>query len=174
MKKRRKLVQISILLCAAVIAGLTIWNEVRSHHSTPVVGSKAPDFSLEGTDGTIHHLADYRGKAVLLNFWGTYCPDCIQEMPDIEKQYAKWKDSGFVVLGVNIGENPITVKGYINDHQISYPIFYDPNKQVTHQYDVNQYPTSLFINAKGKIEAKFIGPMTESYLQQHIIQLIQK
>ncbi|MFD1905551.1 redoxin domain-containing protein [Paenibacillus rhizoplanae] len=70
-------------------------------------------FELLGLDGATHTLEEFRGKSVVLNFWGSWCAPCVKEMPALQAQWEKWKDQGVVVLGVNVGEDQMTVDNFV-------------------------------------------------------------
>jgi peroxiredoxin len=169
--RRRKWLQIIIFTAVIAVGALTIGGQLFSKEEVPKEGNKAPDFSLSGMDGKIYNLSDYSNNVVILNFWGTFCPPCRNEMPAIEAQYNKWKDKGLVVLGINLGEAEVTVQGFVNQYGLTFPILYDPNLQIRDRYRVTQYPTTFFIK-KGKIEIVQIGQMQESFLENAIQSLM--
>jgi len=135
---RRKWLQIIIFTAVIAVGALTIGGQLFSKEEVPKEGNKAPDFSLSGMDGKIYNLSDYSNNVVILNFWGTFCPPCRNEMPAIEAQYNKWKDKGLVVLGINLGEAEVTVQGFVNQYGLTFPILYDPNLQIRDRYRVTQ------------------------------------
>jgi thiol-disulfide isomerase/thioredoxin len=94
--RNKKTWQIIILSFVLIVGVYTIANSLFSDHITPQVGDNAPKFKLLGLDGQVHQLSDYKGKNVIVNFWGTYCPPCKAEMPAIQKQYEKWQQSNVV------------------------------------------------------------------------------
>lgn len=169
--RQRKWFQIIIFTAVIAVGALTIGGQLFSKEEVPKEGNKAPDFSLRGIDGNIYRLSDYFNNVVILNFWGTFCPPCRNEMPAIEAQYNKWKDKGLVVLGINLGEAEVTVQGFVNQYGLTFPILYDPNLQIRDRYRVTQYPTTFFIK-KGKIEIVQIGQMQESFLENAIQSLM--
>jgi len=136
--RRRKWLQIIIFTAVIAVGALTIGGQLFSKEEVPKEGNKAPDFSLSGMDGKIYNLSDYSNNVVILNFWGTFCPPCRNEMPAIEAQYNKWKDKGLVVLGINLGEAEVTVQGFVNQYGLTFPILYDPNLQIRDRYRVTQ------------------------------------
>ncbi|MDB5053773.1 MAG: thiol-disulfide oxidoreductase [Bacilli bacterium] len=172
--KNKKWLQIIILSIVVIIGGLTIYNNLFSDHQIPVVGDKAPNFKLLGLDGNVHQLSDYKGKVVIVNFWGTYCKYCKLEMPAIQKQYEQWKDSNVVVLGVNMGESQITAKAYVDQVKVTFPILLDENFEIRKTYGVIQYPTTFFVNPQGKIAKINVAGMDENYLQQAISSVLGK
>lgn len=64
------------------------------------VGGEPPEFELVDLEGNVHEPADYKGKPYIINFWGTFCPPCVKEMPEFQRQYEKWSDQGLAVLAI--------------------------------------------------------------------------
>ena len=123
---------------------------------TPVA---APAFSLKDIDEKPHSLADYKGKVVLLNFWGTWCPPCRREMPSMERVYEHLHTKNFVVLAINQMETPDDVFVYTSQLTMAptFPILFDKNSSVADAYKVMGLPTSYLIDKKGNIRFRAIG-----------------
>ncbi|MEW9699036.1 thiol-disulfide oxidoreductase ResA [Paenibacillus sp. SI8] len=174
MGKKKKWVQIAIFAVVLIIGVFTIITNLSAADSKkyPQVGSKAPDFSLIGLDGSSHKLSDYKGKPVLVNFWGTFCPPCKEEMPDLQKQYEKWSSKGVVFLEVNVDKNKITVQSFMEQYKLNLPVLLDAKEEVRKLYGVMDYPTTFFIGPDGKVEVKKIGQMTESFIDQTLADLV--
>lgn len=165
--------QLSILFIILIVAVFTIGNRFFSEQEAPKVGKKAPDFSLNGMDGRKYRMSDYKDQVVVVNFWGTFCPPCRREMPAIESQYEQWKEQGLIVLGVNLGEAEATVKGFVRQYQLTFPILYDPGMSIRKKYWVTQYPTTFFIK-NGTIRKIQIGEMQEIFLESTIASLMKQ
>jgi peroxiredoxin len=170
----KKTVQIIILSFVIIIGAFTIANSLFSDHATPQVGDKAPKFKLLGLDGQIHQLSDYKGKTVMINFWGTYCPPCKAEMPAIQNQYEQWKQSDVVVLAVNMGESPVTINGFINPLHTTFPVLLDEDFEIRKNYGVIQYPTTFFVKPNGRIAKIKPGGMDENFIQQSLSAMLGK
>ncbi|MEN1934122.1 redoxin domain-containing protein [Paenibacillus sp. 102] len=139
------------------------------------VGKNAPDFELSKLDGTKVKLSDLKGKKVILNFWATWCGPCQKEMPDMEAFYKKHKDD-VEILAVNYtvseganGEEK--VKKFAEEKGVTFPILLDKDINVTTTYKVITIPTSYFVDTKGVIQDKFIGPMTQKEMAKRIEKL---
>ncbi|MBO1581028.1 redoxin domain-containing protein [Bacillus sp. XF8] len=139
------------------------------------VGKNAPDFELSKLDGTKVKLSDLKGKKVILNFWATWCGPCQQEMPDMEAFYKKHKDD-VEILAVNYtiseganGEEK--VKKFVEEKGVTFPILLDKDINVTTTYKVITIPTSYFVDTKGVIQDKFIGPMTQKEMEKRIAKI---
>lgn len=173
MKRNRKWIQVLVLSVALVIGAYTIGSSLFRSDSSVKIGSKAADFKLVGLDQQVHQLANYEGKALVINFWGTFCPPCVNEMPALQKQYDQWKDDNVVVLGINLSENRITVKSFIERYGITFPIIIDNNNEIRNKYNVMSYPTTFFVDSSGVIQDKFVGEMKEQDIFIRIKRLIQ-
>ncbi|MEH7459994.1 redoxin domain-containing protein [Bacillus sp. JJ1127] len=139
------------------------------------VGKIAPDFELSKLDGTTVKLSDLKGKKVILNFWATWCGPCQQEMPDMEAFYKTHKDD-VEILAVNYtvseranGEEK--VKQFAKEKGLTFPVLLDKDISATTTYKVITIPTSYFVDTKGVIQDKFIGPMTQKEMEKRIEKL---
>lgn len=129
-------------------------------------GDIAPDFELTTLDGEVVKLSDYRGQRVMLNFWGTWCPPCRAEMPDMQKFYEK-KD--MVILAVNLLEtesNPDNVQKFVDEYGLTFTIPLDEESAVSDHYKVSAYPTSLMIDSSGRIQSRFMGAINYDMMVQ--------
>ena len=119
------------------------------------------DFTLTDLQGHSWHLADLRGKVVLVNFWATWCPPCRKEMPDLEALYDKFKDQGFVVLAIS-DEDSAKVTPFIAERKIGYPILLDPGRKVNDAFIVEGIPKSFVYDRDGKLVAQSIDMRTKT------------
>lgn len=156
-----------------IIGGITIGSTFLSGDGIPRNGKEAPAFSLLDLNGQVHRLSDYRGKVVVINFWGTFCPPCREEMPAIQKQYEKWREKGLVVLGLNLNESAVTIQGFVRQTGVTFPILFDKDLLIAKKYNVTAYPTTFFVSPDGIIQNIFVGGMTENYIQQQIDQIFK-
>ena len=134
-----------------------------------VKGALAPDFTLKTIDGKDVKLSDLRGKAVLLNFWATWCGPCKIEIPwfmELEKQYAS---QGLVVIGVAMDDNAKdVVPKFAQDMKIDYPVLLGTD-QVADQYGgVEGLPTTFYIGRDGKIVKRIAGLTSHSDIEESI------
>ncbi|MFL0403666.1 TlpA family protein disulfide reductase [Bacillus nitratireducens] len=139
------------------------------------IGKSAPDFELTKLDGAKVKLSDLKGKKVILNFWATWCGPCQQEMPDMEAFYKEHKDN-VEILAINYtpsekGGGEEKVRNFAKEKGITFPILLDKNIDVTTAYKVITIPTSYFIDTKGVIQDKFIGPMTQKEMEKRVAKL---
>ncbi|PFB98688.1 thiol:disulfide interchange protein [Bacillus cereus] len=139
------------------------------------IGKSAPDFELTKLDGAKVKLTDLKGKKVILNFWATWCGPCQQEMPDMEAFYKEHKEN-VEILAINYtpsekGGGEEKVSNFAKEKGITFPILLDKNIDVTTAYKIITIPTSYFIDTKGVIQDKFIGPMTQKEMEKRIAKL---
>lgn len=136
------------------------------------VGQKAPNFELEAMDGSSVSLDDYRGEAVVVNFWASWCPPCREEFPELVKFE---KETGTPVLGVNVTKNErrgrADVEAFLHEFPVDFLILLDEDATVEQLYRVVALPTTYVMDANGVIVAKQTGPVDEEWLQQHISEV---
>jgi len=118
----------------------------------------APDFTLPNLEGKKIALKDFRGKLLMLNFWASWCLPCREEMPAMERLYQRYKDKGFVILGVNIKDEKKSALSFVKELKITFPIAFDPKGEVGLLYGAWGLPTTYLIDAKGIALARACGP----------------
>jgi peroxiredoxin len=129
----------------------------------------APDFTLKSLQGPNLRLAEQRGRVVLVNFWATWCGPCKQEMPHLNRLYDKYRTSGFVLLGVNVDENPQLAAGTATRMGLRFPVLFDADKTVSRLYDLQSMPATVLIDRDGKVRFLHRGyrdGLEESYDRQ--------
>lgn len=128
------------------------------HPSSLSASESAPEFELIDIDGKAHRLSDYRGNIVILNFWATWCKECVAEMPSLDALYKKFKNGNFIVLGVSIDRKNDTVLKLLKKIPVSYPILLDKKGEVfVKRYTVIGLPTTFIIDGDGLIAERIIG-----------------
>ncbi len=123
----------------------------------PEVGKLAPDYKLIGLDKQEVSLSDFRGKPVLVNFWASWCGPCRIEMPFLQEIHEEWTGKGLVVLAVNLQENPTTVKKFVENGGLTFPVLLSPCNEVPLAYNIRGIPATFFIDADGVIRDIKIG-----------------
>ena len=149
MKKITKVILISTVLMAFSIsahaAGL-----MQPVNNTPF----AEDFSLMGVDGRTYTLKDYKGKFALVNFWATWCPPCVKEMPSLNTLYEKLGDR-MEVVGVHAGLNLAVVKEFLKEHPVNFDVIID--KKLDLNWGQAGLPTTFLLDPEGRIIYKATG-----------------
>jgi cytochrome c biogenesis protein CcmG, thiol:disulfide interchange protein DsbE len=131
------------------------------------VDREAPAFSLQTLAGDKISLAQYRGKVVLVNFWGTWCEPCKREMPALQMANERYSEQGLAIIGVNLtddeqlqGVTEEQVRQFAAQFNLTYPIGLDRDGSVTNAFRVFPLPTSFFIDAQGRIRYVHVGELT--------------
>lgn len=154
MSERRVKSTLVMLLCVGAFNPVAIANGLM--HKMPA-NSSATNFTLMSTHGNDISLSDYRGKFVLLNFWATWCPPCVKEMPALNVLHNKLKGrNGLHVVAVHAGPALATVKKFLKDHPVDYEVVIDKNMSLS-SWQVSGLPTTFLINPAGKIIYKATG-----------------
>lgn len=128
-------------------------------------GQPVPGFAMSFPDGTTVSLADLKGRAFMLNFWATWCGPCRHEIPLILDQQAAHLDE-WLVLAVNVKEPMQKVAAFAEEFDMQIPIVLDPNGDVVDLFQVRGFPTSVFVDAEGRLVATWTGVLDEAKLTQ--------
>lgn len=168
--RNKKGLQLLILAAILVVGVVTLAGNLFNTEKPPTIGDQAPDFALPTLEGGTGQLSDYRDRLIVLNFWGTYCPPCVSEMPLLQDYYEQYKDRGVTVIGVNENDPLVTAKGFVRQYGITFPIWMDKDT-VRKQYGVTDYPTTFFIK-DGVIRHIAYGEMNEPYLANVLTSLL--
>ena len=163
-----------VVLAIAVLFLIGTWG---FHHSRSTSssfipstsrGRQAPNFALSTPNGRIVHLTDYRGKAVLLNFFGDTCEPCLKESPwlgDIQRQD---KEKGLEIIGIEMyGASDDEIKAYAKQFGTNYTLVHG-NDTVSKAYGIGSFPTSYFIDARGMIVAAAVGLHSENEIETNV------
>lgn len=131
------------------------------HGEASVAGKRAEDFALE-ISGKREHLSDFRGKVVVLNFWGTWCPPCVEETPALNRLQKYLAPRDGVVLGVAADEDQAIYEQFLREHGVTFLTYRDPNTKDNHSpiaesYGTSMIPETYIIDRDGKIARKIIG-----------------
>jgi peroxiredoxin len=122
----------------------------------PGVGTQAKPFDLKTPDGKAISLASFRGKVVLLNFWGTWCKPCLKELPEFDRLYRRYRKHGLVVVAVATDTEPEKVKEFAAQAKLATRLALG-GEPLSQEYDSPQFPFSFIIDAKGMIQASYRG-----------------
>ena len=113
---------------------------------------------LQNTAGHFVSLDDYRGKVVFLNFWTTWCPTCITEMPAMEKLHRKLAGKNFTMLAVNVKESASQVKDFFNKNKLTFTALLDTTGEVSTEFGLRAIPTTFILDKSGNIIGRIAGP----------------
>jgi len=123
-----------------------------------VAGKTAEEIPLTLANGQATKLTNFRGKVVVLNFWATWCPPCVEETPSLIQLQQRIASRNGVVLGVSVDDDEAAYRKFLQDHGIQYPTSRDSSKKSALDYGTVMYPETYIIDRKGKIVRKIIGP----------------
>lgn len=159
-----------------LIAACTLAFAAAAAHATVAPNAPAPDFTLKTLNGPNLRLGEQRGRVVLVNFWATWCGPCKQEMPHLNRLYEKYRASGFVLLGVNVDEDPRTAAATAQKFGLSFPVLFDGDKKVSKLYDLQSMPATVLIDRDGKVRFLHRGYRDglETQYDQQIRQLVKE
>ncbi len=181
-KRTRSIFGISLIVVVAVIAlfGLRVMQKL----APPLENGAAPAFELKTFDGQTIRLADMKGKAVAVNFWASWCQPCREEAPLLEAAWRKYKDRGFILVGVDYVDTDEAARAYMKEFDLTYPNGPDVQTLISHAYNITGVPETYFItkggkiltgkDANGKAYGNWIGPINQPALEERIELLLKQ
>jgi cytochrome c biogenesis protein CcmG, thiol:disulfide interchange protein DsbE len=137
----------------------------------PRIGSVAPDFTVADGDHKVT-LSELHGKTVVLNFWATWCPPCVEEMPSLLTMQQRLKDKGVTVLAVSVDVDQNEYHRFLKDHNVNLLTVRDPDQKSNRLYGTFKYPETYVIDRNGKVRRKFIGPV--DWNQPEVVDFLSK
>ncbi len=147
----------------------TIITENSSNESTScetVQDYTAPNFTVYDKSGNEVKLSDYKGKPVVLNFWATWCPYCVEEMPHFEKLYKEHDDIQFIML--NAMEETSVADKFIREKGYTFPVLFDTTGDACEKYGASSLPVTFFIDKNGDLVTYGMGMLSEENLRKGI------
>ncbi|MBD3618666.1 MAG: TlpA family protein disulfide reductase [Chromatiales bacterium] len=130
-----------------------------------------PPLALKGLDGGTRDLADRRGEVVLVNFWASWCPPCVHEMPSMQRLADRYADRPFTILAVNLAEDEADVRAFVERHELRFPVLLDPAGESIDAWKVFAYPTSYVIDHRGEIRYALFGAI--DWLEPEVLKTIE-
>ena len=124
----------------------------------PPRAKRAEDFTVALVRGETLKLREQRGKAVMINFWATWCPPCREEMPAMERLYRRHRERGFVLLAVSVDTDASLVRPFLEHHKLTFPVALDAKMELANTYGVRALPSSFLIDRNGYMTALALGP----------------
>ena len=150
----RRLAYPALLLVGCVY--LTILSACYSGSRPPRIGSNAPDFTVQDAERTVK-LSDFRGQVVVLNFWATWCPPCVEEMPSLVEMQRRMKAKGVTVVAVSMDVDQSAYRQFLKDHNVNLLTVRDPGQKSNNLYGTFKFPETYVIDRNGVMRRKFIG-----------------
>jgi cytochrome c biogenesis protein CcmG, thiol:disulfide interchange protein DsbE len=163
------MVLLASIVIAAVIVGVAL---VRQNQSQPTDGP-APLFGFTTFDGETYSLEDFRGQVVVLNFWASWCPPCVDEAPELQYAYEEYQDKGVVFLGIAYADNGPNSLRFIERFGLTYLNAPDVGTYISEQYHIAGVPETFVIDQNGDVAEFFMMPVTESQLAAVILPLLE-
>lgn len=145
-------VGVVMLLYLGAVGAVLANSGLREHE-----GVEAPEMALEDLEGQTHELADYRGRVVMVNFWATWCPPCVHEMPSMQRVQDALGNR-FKILAVNMQEDPDTMRAFIeNKIETDFTVLVDQHAEAIRAWSVRVLPTTFLVDGEGKIRYSLVG-----------------
>ncbi len=170
-KSQKKWIQYIIMLLILVAIGFILYvSVVKDGEKVVKVGDKAPLFELKNLEGEKVALSDYKGKGVILNFWGTWCNPCKEEMPDLNRMNKIYHSKGVEVLTVHVKDSPQQVKQFFSElpEEVELMVALDGSGDVMRAYNANDLPNTYVIDKNGIIKAHHKGQMSRADIKKYM------
>jgi len=149
-----RILQVAIGVCLAAFVYVIF---VSLHEHIVQVDDMAPEFSITADNGQKISPASFGGKLLVLNFWATWCPTCIEELPSLDEFQREFASSGVVVLGVSVDKDAKAYKRFLDRARVSFSTARDPENKISAEYGTYQFPESYIINSDGKVLMKIVS-----------------
>jgi len=120
------------------------------------IGSNALDFTVQDGSNKVT-LSQFRGQVVVLNFWATWCPPCVEEMPSLVEMQRRFKARGVTVLAVSVDVDESAYRQFVKDHNVNLLTVRDPDQKSSALYGTFKFPETYIVDRNGVIRRKFIG-----------------
>ena len=181
MSKRRWLFLGSAVPVMALIA-LLAWASLQSSdqpgvndepRTVSIEPDQARDFSLETFDGRTVVLADLQGRAVMLDFWASWCAPCRVEAPALAQVYGEYQVRGVEFIGIALWDSTQSAEDFVDQFEVRYPAGIDVGGSIAIDYGVKGIPEKIFVDANGVIRKKFVGPMDADTLRTILDGLLE-
>lgn len=155
---RKELVFSIVLVLGIVLLTTVLLYSKRTGLHPLKEGDQAHAFTLQSIDNKQVSLAEFRNKVVLVHFWATWCPPCIEEMPKLEQLYQAFKGKDFEIVAVSVDESGAeSVVPFVRKNNITFPVLLDRGGPVGKQYGTTKYPETYVLDRQGKVRYKVIG-----------------
>jgi peroxiredoxin len=147
--------KVLLLALVAVFLGAFLWD---SDQAAPSLGDRLPAFDLTDERGARIRLADFAGKVVVVNFWATWCPPCIEEMPSLDQFQRTFAGKGVEVIAISLDEDEKAYRDFLAQRNLKIRTVRDPSKKVAMLYGTFKYPESYIADRQGRLVRKIVGP----------------
>lgn len=138
------------------------------------VNQPAPELTLFNLDGEQVSLSDFTGQVVLLNNWATWCPPCLQEMPEFQAYYEEHKDKGFEILAIEAGQPEDAVRAFVEQEGLEFIILLDPENLSLRTFQNSTLPNSYVIDRRGYLRLAWLGAINSPTLEKYLTPLLEE
>jgi len=166
-----------VVLVVALLSALLGFGLTRdpSVLRSPLIGHLAPDFSLPLLDGPGSvRLSSLRGQVVVVNFWASWCRECRVEHPALQAAWQRFRDQGVVFVGIPFQDSPSASVAYAREMGGGWPLLSDPSSATALAYGVYGVPETFFIDPRGRIAGKQVGPVAYEFLTDQVTALLEE
>lgn len=180
-RRRPRWIFIGMFVVILFLLLILAW-AVRTKSAPPLASGNAPDFSITTFDGQNLSMSELRGKAVVINFWASWCIPCRTEAPLLEQTWREYRDRGVIILGVDYVDTEDAAKKFIQEYGMTYPNGPDLGTRISQTYRITGVPETYFITRAGKLLSgidvngraygNWIGPLNETPLRERIEKLL--
>jgi len=179
---------IGIGLITLSIVGFLMWpgtNQSEAETQAPATRSEgpssipisveypAPALTIIDLEGRPVSLQDYLGKVILVNNWATWCPPCKAEMPALQEYYEAHKDQGFMIVAIEAGDEPSSIKQFVDEYSLTFDVLADPNMLALAVFRNDGLPNSYVIDREGVVRLAWTGAISLSMLETHLTPLLE-
>lgn len=144
-------------------------NQLEGEGTLP--SSVAPDVSLTLFDGSRMALSELKGRAVIVNFWGSWCVPCREEVPVFTRLAREYERDGVSFLGVAVWDTETDARGFLKQFNVAYPSGMDANGRIAIEFGVKGVPETFFVRPDGSLSRRWIGPINERQLRDFVDEI---
>ena len=137
-----------------------------------IVNRAAPQLALTDLQGKPVLLGGFVGKVILVNNWATWCPPCLEELPELQAYYQAHADQDFILIGIESGETPGVVSSFVQKHGLTYPIWLDAKNAALDSFQNWDLPSSYVIDRQGILRLSWTGPINRATLEKYVTPLL--
>ena len=182
-KKGRNILPFILLGLGLILIGASGYSILQETSAPPDLSAvpakanfSAPELTLSDLQGVSRSLTDdYRGQVVLVNLWATWCPPCKEEMPALQAYYDKYHGDGFTIIAVNDGDPTPDVIQFVEEYQLTFPVWLDPTYIATEQaFKSLNLPSSYVIDRAGMVRLMWVGGINQKSLEEYVTPIIKE
>lgn len=177
-RKNRLIFRTSILIVMVGAIIFALVSNIQADKTIYQVGDEAPDFELKQINKNNEletiRLSDFKGQGIMLNFWGTWCKPCEEEMPYMQELYPVYKEKGIEIIAVSLDNTELVVDRFIDKYDLTFPIPHDKTGEVRDLYKIGPIPSSIFINPDREIQRIVNGALSLESLESYFKEILPK